>query len=84
MTYDRETEKIDTKEIEQFNKQFNVFNSSWMLSAGLMFKHVYLGIDYFLPFTDVFNHKHVAESVKGKIGSFNICIGITFDIKSAT
>lgn len=84
MTYDGETEKIDTKEIEQFNKQFNVFNSSWMLSAGLMFKHVYLGIDYFLPFTDVFNHKHVAESVKGKIGSFNICIGITFDIKSAT
>lgn len=82
ITYNGETEKIDAETIEQFNKQFNIFNSSWMLSAGLMFKNVYLGVDYFLPFTDVFNHDHVSDKIKGKIGSFNISLGITFDIKA--
>lgn len=71
-------EKIDS---ELLKDKFTIFNSSWSIGAGITFGKLYIGADYALPFTDIFNHEYVEDEITGKLGAFNINLGIIFDIK---
>lgn len=76
--YDGEKEDISSEDLVD---TFRVLNGSWMFSAGITYKKLYVGLEYALPFKDIFDYEYVDESIKGKIGTFNICLGLNFDIK---
>lgn len=60
---------------------FDIFNSSWAIQAGVVLYKFHLGLNYALPFTDIFNHKNIADDVTGKLGALSIYVGLSFDLK---
>ena len=74
-------EKIDS---ELLKDKFTIFNSSWSIGAGITFGKLYIGVDYALPFTDIFNHEYVEDEITGKLGAFNVNLGIIFDINGGS
>ncbi len=60
---------------------FNIFNSSWTIQTGIVLHMFHLGLNYSLPYTDIFNHKTVADDVTGRLGALSIYVGLSFDIK---
>lgn len=76
--YDGEKEDISSEDLVD---TFRLLNGSWTFNAGIIYKKLYVGFEYALPFKDIFDYEYVDESIKGKIGTFNICLGLNFDIK---
>ncbi|OUN74312.1 outer membrane beta-barrel protein [Barnesiella sp. An55] len=73
-------EKQDLKDTLP-DEYFNIFNSSWAVQAGVVLHKIHLGLNYSLPYTDIFNHKHVADDINGRLGAVNLYIGLAFDLK---
>lgn len=73
-------EKQDLKDVLP-DEYFTIFNSSWAIQAGVVFHKIHLGLNYSLPYTDIFNHKNVADDINGRVGAVSLYIGLAFDLK---
>ncbi len=79
-TIEYDGKKEDLKDVIK-DDYFNIFNSSWAIQAGIVLYKFHLGLNYALPFTDIFNHKNVADDVTGKLGALSIYVGLSIDLK---
>lgn len=73
-------EKKDLKDTLN-DDYFNIFNSSWAVQAGIVLHKIHLGLNYTLPYTDIFNHKYVDDDINGNLGAVNLYIGLAFNLK---